>query len=1186
MRQSKGTTNIRASWANVTAGLGLLILASCTTCHASLGGSLHGTVTDSTGAVIPAAPVEIENAVTHTVETVASNEDGSFTFAGLDAGTYQVRAHLAGFRLYAHDGLVVQEGVDQEFNITLEVARQTATITVTEAGPHLDPAETARGETLAAGKIASIPVNGRSFTDLLALQAGVTPVGSAQPNAVVMSGCTSTPPSGDINPGTLSISGQRETSNGFIVNGSDVEEGFNMGSAIIPNLDSLEDLRVLTSNFDAEYGNYAGGQVLITTKSGTNRFHGSTFEFLRNTHLDARNYFSTDRAIYDQNQWGGTFGGPLKNDKAHFFADYQGTRLTQGLETGLIAVPSNAARAGDFEGVAGALSGTVNGQSWADHLSQSLGYTVHSGEPYYVQGCATPGQCVFPNAQIPASVWSEPARHLLQNVPLANQGEGSFSTSAETEELRDDKASTRIDATTPLGLLSAYYFFDDYTMDSPYPTAQGGANVPGFNALTLGRAQLASLGMTRTIGSNKVNQTHASFLRSSNDVGIPQGGVGPSLASQGFLDAAGNPSIYALSPRIEGIENVSLNDLTFGVDTTGLAEANNTMQVTDDFSMAAGQHTLKIGGGLHLDGINISPDAIYNGSFSFTGTETGSDFADFLLGRPSSYSQGDSHSFYLRNKYIGLYAQDSWRVRPGMTLNYGLRWDLLPPWREKYNQLQTLVLGEKSQVYPGAPEGLVFPGDPGVPSTLAPAAHTNFAPRLGFAYSPRFQSGLLGKVLGSAGTTSLRTGYGMFYTAFEGLSAGIMSANPPYGYDYTTLSPPLFSNPFVTAESGESTFQPFPEPIPSRGATRDHPNASLDWSQYSPITGVPSFYHRNVTPYSESYTLSIERQFRGDTVLKVSYVGTQAHHLLVLVSANPANPSLCLGLSRPDQVMAGTPTCGPFGEGGKYTSTSGIVIHGTRAPFRSLFDAITYQKTLGNSAYNAAEVSLRHHSGPLDFLLGYTFSKSLDQSSSLAEAANPLDPSLSRAISAFDMTQNLVVRYKYQLPIAHLLRRRGQWTEGWELSGVTRFASGLPVTLFNNNDTSLLGSIPNGINNNGVDTPNFAGGNPGVNTDPRGGRLAFDVSRFSLPALGQIGTASRRFFHGPGMNNFDWAILKDFHLTESKTVELRAEAFNVFNHAQFFGASAVNGNISSAVFGHIVNAAEPRSVQLAAKFRF
>jgi hypothetical protein len=299
-------------------------------------------------------------------------------------------------------------------------------------------------------------------------------------------------------------------------------------------------------------------------------------------------------------------------------------------------------------------------------------------------------------------------------------------------------------------------------------------------------------------------------------------------------------------------------------------------------------------------------------------------------------------------------------------------------------------------------------------------------------------------------------------------------------------------------------------------------------------------------------------------VLSASYVGTQAHHLLVLISANPGNPALCLSLSQPEDVMPGTATCGPFGESGTYITRSGQTIDGTRGPFSSEFAAVTYQKTIGNSNYNALDVSLRRASPSLELLAGYTYGKSLDQSSSLAEEVNPLNPSLNKAPSAFDMRHNFVASYNWKLPLEKPFHRRNQLTEGWALSGITRFS----------------------INNNGVDTPDYTPVNLEVNTNPRNGKPAFNTALFTLPGLGQIGTAARRFSYGPGITNFDAALHKNARLSESRSLEFRLEAFNVFNHAQFYGPAAVNGNISSANFGQIVSAASPRLVQMAVKFSF
>ena len=333
-----------------------------------------------------------------------------------------------------------------------------------------------------------------AITDLLALQSGVVPVTSLTSDTQQDVGVSAFSPSGDLNPGTISINGQREFANSFVLNGSDVEEDVNMGTAIVPNLDSIAEFRILTSNFDAEYGEFSGGQINVVTKSGNNGFHGNAFEFLRNTNLDARNYFSPTRGAFDQNQFGGTVGGPIRKNKVFFFADYQGTRSTQGIDTGQIPVPSMQDRSGNLSDVASSLTGTVSGPNLAQLLTQKLGYGVTTGESYYFPGCTSAAQCVLPNAVIPQSAWSAPAANLLKYIPAPNNSNNTFSTSAYNQTLQDDKGAYRLDGTTRWGMLSAYYFMDGWSQNSPYPVAQGGANVPGFNALNQGTRAVAGAG--------------------------------------------------------------------------------------------------------------------------------------------------------------------------------------------------------------------------------------------------------------------------------------------------------------------------------------------------------------------------------------------------------------------------------------------------------------------------------------------------------------------------------------------------------------------------------------------------------------------------------------------------------------------------------------------------------------------
>lgn len=294
-----------------------------------------------------AVTVTIRDNATGIEQTTVTPGDGAYAFMDLAAGRYGIRIHQPNFQLFQRTALELAGGA-LNLDITLQLDHRNEALTVTADGIGPDPTSTQSGETLSGATTRSMPLNGRSFTDLLALQPGVTPSTSQQPNAVLMAGVTSTPPSGGLNPGNISVSGQRETANGFVVNGSGVEETVNMGTAIVPNLDSIAELRVLTNNFNAEYGNYSGGQILVVTKSGANEVHGDAFEFFRNTALDARNFFSADRARFDRNQFGATLGGPLRRDQIFFFADYQGTRMTEGVDTGLIRVPSLAGRGGDL----------------------------------------------------------------------------------------------------------------------------------------------------------------------------------------------------------------------------------------------------------------------------------------------------------------------------------------------------------------------------------------------------------------------------------------------------------------------------------------------------------------------------------------------------------------------------------------------------------------------------------------------------------------------------------------------------------------------------------------------------------------------------------------------------------------------------------------------------------------------
>ena len=604
--------------------LAIVVLAAGES-RAGTGGSVSGTVKDASGAVVPDATVSAKNLDTGLQVRGATNSGGFYSFAELPVGRYTIAIEKTGFRLYLRTAVYVDTNRALTVDAVLVVGAEGNAVTVIDTAVHAETSETQMGEVISGQKMAAVPLNGRSYTDLLALQPGVVPTTSLTSNTQQDVGVSALSPSGGLNPGTISINGQREFSNAFTVNGSDAEEDVNSGTAIIPNLDSVAEFRILTSNFDAEYGGHSGGQINVVTKSGTNALRGDAFDFVRNTDLDARNYFSPTRGAFDQNQFGGTFGGPIRRNRTFFFADYQGTRLTEGVDTGDIAVPTFAERNG-----------------------------------------------VFPNGDtIPQSEWSAPARNLLEYIPRPNAGTNEFATSTYNETLRDDKGAYRLDHNSHWGTLSAYYFLDDYTLNNPYPVAQSGASVPGFNALYLGRAQLLSLSDTKTLGSTAVNEFHFTYMRDHSDLGKPVGGLGISLASQGFVTGAGTPGIVPLNPSGEGVENIVFNAFSIGTNANELKQANNTFQWTDNFSKVVGRHTLKFGLEFHYDQVNTDAIAQFNGNFLFAGSDTVSDFEDFLLGFPSQYNQSQLQPFYGRNKYWGLYAAG--RLAPALQPDSELR---------------------------------------------------------------------------------------------------------------------------------------------------------------------------------------------------------------------------------------------------------------------------------------------------------------------------------------------------------------------------------------------------------------------------------------------------------------------------------------------------------------------------------
>ena len=742
-----------------------------------------------------------------------------------------------------------------------------------------------------------------------------------------------------------------------------------------------------------------------------------------------------------------------------------------------------------------------------------------------------------------------------------------------------------MDYNSHLGLLTGYYFFDQFRQDTP------NIFLPGFGSQNSGRSQIVEIGDSKTLGAGSVNELRLGLTRLRFLMHKPTGGDNVTPKSLGFEEGPDTLGISPSLPQYAHVPNIHLNNnLSFGASGGALGVTETTVQVIDNFSKVIRTHTLTFGGQFRYNQLT-EYNGGSNGDFTFNGTETGVDFADFLIGAPVGYSQGQGYPSYGRSRYIGLFAQDSWRARPNLTINYGLRWDVSRPWSEKTGQLETLVLGLDSTRFPGSPTGWVFPGDPGIPSTLAPTRYNNFAPRVGLAYSPSSDSGLLKTLTGGPGKTSIRVGWGKFYSTFEGATNFNEIGDAPFGAFYGSPVPPEFVTPFIDRGTGHIEGQRFPVPLPTTGTP-------INWANFLPIGTSPAFWYKNVLPYTEEYQLSIQREVSSGTLLTASYVGTQGHHLLSSLEANPGDPALCLSVHESTQVVAGTQTCGPGSETGSFQPIGGGTVV-ARGPFGANFSSDGYFMSIGKSSYNSLQLSLRQRISRLEFLAGYTYAKSLDNGSGYGEQINFVRPN-ERSLSSFDVRHNFVISYDYQLPFDRL-GGPSRLVKGWRLSGITRFSTGIPVTLVETDDASLLGTSGAGAISLPIDTPNFAGGSVHVG-DPRQATVPyFDTSRFSAEGdvvndtnLGLLGNSRRRFFSGPGLNNWDMALLKDTMIKEGVNLEFRAELFNAFNHAQF---NLPDGNITDSQsispdtgrlqgFGTISSANPPRIMQLSLKLLF
>ena len=654
-------------------------------------GSILGVVRDASGAVIQGARVTVTNLNTNMTHETTSDVSGQYRMLALPTGPYKVEAAFSGFQTFVSTGIVLTVDEQHRVDIELKVGTSEQFTTVTATAVQVETTNTQLGDVIDQKKILDLPLNGRSYIDLFGLQPGVAPVGTRNEGA-----------------GTVSVNGQRENSNGFMVNGGDVSGAANFEASVQPNVDSIQEFRLITNGFDAEYGRFSGALMNTITKSGTNSLHGTAFEFLRNDAMDARGFFDPSaKGALKKNQFGYAVGGPAIKNKLFWFTDYQGDRQVNGGTASAIPVLSQAERNGNVG--AGNLNGTVTGTYWAQVLSQRLGRSVQDGESY---------AAVFPDGIIPQRAFSPATVKTMQYIPLPNSGDNVYASAAESTHSRDDMFGQKVDFNNKLtGNWSGYFYVNDYGSTNPL----GGSSFPtGFGSSDRNRNQLATLSNTYVLGPTAVNEFRVSYTRIVTRYGPLPADQVPSLESLGFVTGAGSLGINYSGPSgYQGIPEIGLQNFSFGSSGVGNA-VQNTYQIGESFSKIRGRHTLKFGADYRMYQMNNRNGGGFVGQFSFNGNETGYDVADYLLGAPTSYAQSTVQSLDGRSRYGAAYAQDSVRLTSNLTVNFGLRWEFSTPWWDTQDKIVSLVPGLQSVQYPTAPRGLVYPGDPGVPKTLGP----------------------------------------------------------------------------------------------------------------------------------------------------------------------------------------------------------------------------------------------------------------------------------------------------------------------------------------------------------------------------------------------------------------------------------------------------------------------------------
>lgn len=929
----------------------------------STGGRIRGTVVDPSGGAVVGANVTLINEATGTRRSAPTDANGEYVFLEVPVGVYTVELQQTGFKRYVRKGVSLELNQILALDISLDLGGATDVVEVTGAAPLVDTTSTQLGAVVGERAVSNLPLAQRDTYQLLQLQPGV----QSQVGLDTVYGSDRA--------GVVSVNGGRGRDNNFTVNGGDGNDLFAGLPAIQPSPDAIAEFRVLTNTFDAEYGRNSGAVVNVVTKSGTNDWHGSAYEYFRNKNLNAKGFFDTQKLDYLQNQFGFTFGGPIKKDKTFFFLNYEGNRVRRGTSSDTVAVPTDAELNGDFSvnafdgSPADPFAGSLTSDFIATTLNNRCGLSIPM--PSTRQGGAVAWSSIFPGNQIPPQCYDPTAVDLLSqfvphaNVALTAGGPLNALQGVPLGHERSNHFDLKLDQQlTKNQDLSGYYYLTNHYLAKPFARFQaGGANLPGFGDLTDERIQQVNVHHNWRIGPTAVNEARFNLFREGEGTflhpqhtALVQDSCKTVPAANCFADP-NNPDL-GIHPNLganrEGVPFVNISGgFNIGNNFEGeLPQIANSFQWSDNFSKTIGKHDLKFGGDIRYSRFDQTLYFDINGQyFYFGGGPNDPGFSDlfpnYLLGLPDEYGQGSAQEELVRTKSLYLFAQDSWKIKSNLTLNYGLRWEVNTPLADAGKKVQTFRPGQVSSVYPCVlpttsplydpangitdcnsagvtPVGLVVPGDKGIPKGLSETYYKSFAPRIGLAWSPAARDGLAGKLFGGAGRTSVRAGFGIFYNPVEQLVLEQFSAEPPFGGS-TFVFNTLFNTPFL-GQDGSTTF-----PNPFSGILNPKQGTAQDWELFRPILLFGQAAKNPRTQYAEQYNLTIQREVAKDLVATVAYVGRQGHRLLASQDLNPGNPNTCLDLQAISDLTNNPDlACGPFFADtgyGTFTVPAGFVFH-------------------------------------------------------------------------------------------------------------------------------------------------------------------------------------------------------------------------------------------------------------------